>query len=244
MRPLYDTIGSGYATQRVPDPRVAATLREALAAATTIANVGAGTGSYELPHTVVAIEPSMAMLRQRLPHAAPAVQAVAESLPLRDACVAAATAILTVHHWTDRNRGLQELARIARDRVAILTWDPDAPAFWLTEEYFPAIVDHDRRIFPSMTDFARALGRVSVRRIPIPHDCIDGFMGAFWRRPRAYLDAATRSGMSSFARLPGLEEGLGRLRHDLESGQWNQRHGHLANADSLDIGYCLVIAEL
>ena len=223
---------------------MAVTLREALVAATTIANVGAGTGSYELPHTVVAIEPSMAMLRQRLPHAAPAVQAVAESLPLRDPCVAAATAILTVHHWTGRNRGLQELARIARDRVAILTWDPDAPAFWLTEEYFPAIVDHDRRIFPSMTDFARALGRVSVRRIPIPHDCIDGFMGAFWRRPRAYLDAATRSGMSSFARLPGLEEGLGRLRHDLESGQWNQRHGHLANADSLDIGYCLVIAEL
>jgi len=219
-------------------------LHSALADAETVANIGAGTGSYELPHTVVAIEPSMAMLRQRAPHAAPAVQAVAERLPLRDACVAAATAILTVHHWTDRAQGLQELARIARERVAILTWDPDAQPFWLTEDYFPAIVDQDRRNFPSIADFSRSLGRVTVQRIPIPHDCIDGFMGAFWRRPRAYLDAATRSGMSSLARLPGLEEGLGRLRHDLESGQWNQRHGHLANADSLDIGYCLVIAEL
>jgi hypothetical protein len=38
----------------------------------SVANIGAGTGSYEPSETVVAVEPSRVMLNQRPPAAAPA----------------------------------------------------------------------------------------------------------------------------------------------------------------------------
>jgi hypothetical protein len=59
--------------------------------------------------------------------------------------------------------------------------------------------------------------------MPIPHDCRDGFLGAFWRRPEAYLDPAVRAGISSFAQAaPGqVEPGPARLAEDLRSGGWH-----------------------
>src|SRR5215510_15667433 len=154
MRELYDTIGQGYPAHRRPDPRLAAAIAGALGAASSVVNVGAGAGSYEpVDRPVIAVEPSAAMLRQRRQGAAPAVQGSATSLPFRDAAFAAALAILTVHHWPDRARGLAELARVAR-RVVILTWDPASSGFWLVDEYFPAIVALDRPLFPSLPDLA------------------------------------------------------------------------------------------
>jgi hypothetical protein len=241
---LYDKIGKAYVAQRVPDPRIAWALRSALGDCSSVVNVGAGAGSYEpADRPVVAIEPSMTMIRQRPPGAAPAIQAVAEQLPLRDQCTSAATAILTVHHWQDISQGIQELGRIARDCVAILTWDPDGPGFWLTDEYFPAIAARDRKRFPGLTDISRALGPVSVHPVPVPQDCIDGFLGAYWRRPHAYLDATIRSGMSGFSDLPDLDQGLLRLGSDLASGEWERRFGHLLHEGALDIGYRLVVAR-
>ena len=87
-------------------------------------NVGAGTGSYESDHTVLAVEPSLVMIRQRPASSAPVVQAVAESIPITDNAAEAAIALLTVHHWTDLEAGIRELRRIARRRVLIFAWDP------------------------------------------------------------------------------------------------------------------------
>ncbi len=118
---LYDRLGSGYAVLRRPDIRIAAQVHAAVGSAGPVINVGAGAGSYEptqLP--VVAVDPSSVMLRQRLPGAAPAVRAVAESLPFRDRDFAAGMAILTVHHWGDVERGLAELRRVVRGRIAVL----------------------------------------------------------------------------------------------------------------------------
>lgn len=242
---LYDTIGQDYIARRLPDPRIAALIHSALEGVESIVNVGAGTGSYEPTDVpVVAIEPSMTMIRQRPLRAAPAIQALAQKLPLRDGCSFGATAILTVHHWPELTRGLEELCRISRDRIAILTWDPDAPDFWLTNEYFPAVAERDRKRFPAMSTLSRILGKVSVRTVPVPGDCVDGFLGAYWRRPHAYLDARIRSAMSGFVDLPALEEGLLRLHTDLASGCWQQRFRHLLDKDCIDIGYRLVIARV
>jgi SAM-dependent methyltransferase len=192
----------------------------------------------------VAVEPSTAMLRQRRPGAAPAVQASATELPFGDGAFAAALAILTVHHWPARARGLAELARVARERVVIVTWDPEARyAFWLIDEYFPEIVEIDRRIFPTTDDFRRALGPIDVRPLPIPHDCVDGFLGAYWRRPEAYLDAGVRGAISTFTKLADVGAGLARLRADLADGSWERRHGQLRTRTTLDLGYRLVVAE-
>ena len=174
MSQLYDEIGLGYRDYRRPDPRVAAVITRALNRTDTVVNVGAGSGSYEpSDRRVVAVEPAMTMIRQRRAGSAPVVQASATDLPFRDEGFAAALAILTVHHWPDRERGLDELARVARPRVVVGTWDPASAGFWLTDDYFPDLFAIDRRIFPTMEDFRRVLGPIEVEPIPIQHDCVD-----------------------------------------------------------------------
>src|SRR5262249_9678874 len=151
------------------------------------------TGSYEPPgRTVLAVEPSEVMIRQRPKDAAPCLQGSAEALPVETKSVDAAMAINTVHHWTDRERGLREMARVARKRAVVLTWVRDAAPFWLTEDSFPEIIAHDRTMFPTTSALTemieRAIGSSGPARItpvPIPHDCIDGMLCAYWRRPEA-----------------------------------------------------------
>jgi SAM-dependent methyltransferase len=243
-RQLYDAIGDGYKTYRRSDPRIAAAIRLALADAGTVLNVGAGAGSYEpTDRRLVAVEPALSMIRQRGGDGAPVVQASATHLPFGDDAFDATLAILTLHHWPDRARGLAELARVARRRVVMLTWNPAAPSFWLTDEYFPALAAIDRPIFPTLDELGRTFGHLDIRTLPIPHDCTDGFLGAYWRRPHAYLDPGARSAMSTFTKLDSLEPGLSRLRSDLADGTWERRHGHLLAASELDLGYCLVIAH-
>jgi len=240
---LYDEIGGGYRDYRRPDPRIASAISLALAGADTVLNVGAGTGSYEpADRSVIAVEPSLSMIRQRGAGAAPVIQAGATHLPFRDGAFAAALAVLTLHHWPDRAQGLAELARVARHRVVLLTWDPAAPNFWLVDDYFPALAAIDRPIFPTIDELRGAFAHMEVHALPIPHDCTDGFLGAYWRRPHAYLDPGVRGAMSTFTKLDSLEPGLTRLRSDLDDGSWERRHGHLLPASDLDLGYRLVIA--
>ena len=245
MTQLYDEIGGGYRNARRPDPRIATSIVRALGEAETVVNVGAGAGSYEpVDRFVVAVEPALTMIRQRQAGSAPAVQASAEALPFRDGAFAAALAILTVHHWSARARGLDELARVARGRAVIVTWDPATSGFWLVDDYFPEIVEIDRGIFPSIEELRRALGRVEVSTLPIPHDCVDGFTGAYWRRPQAYLDADVRGAMSTFSKIRQLESGLIRLRKDVEDGSWARRYGDLLTRSEIDLGYRLVVSKL
>src|SRR5256885_8209393 len=177
------------------------------------------------------------MLRQRRPGTAPAVQASATDLPFRDAAFGAALAVLTVHHWPDRARGLGELARVARERVVILTWDPATVSrFWLIDDYFPELMTLDRDIFPTLAELRRALGCIEVRPVLVPHDCVDGFLGAYWRRPQAYLDAGVRGAVSTFTKLADPEPRLARLRAELAHRTWGRCHGHLRPREAHGLG--------
>jgi len=242
---LYDRIGRTYTTTRREDPRLAAAIHAALGDAVTVVNVGAGTGSYEpRDRKVVAIEPSPVMIAQRPPDAAPAVIAFAEELPLADASVDAAMAVLTDHHWRDRAQGLREMRRVARRRAVVFQHDPQVGAdFWLVRDYLPSFA---RRLHGKhLAELMRPLGDVEVRPVPIPHDCADGFLGAFWRRPHAYLDPAVRAGISVFALLPDdeVEAAVGRLRADLDSGAWERRYADVLERDELDLGFRVIVAE-
>jgi hypothetical protein len=136
-----------------------------------------------------------------------------------------------------------ELMRVAQRRIVIVTWDPAASGFWLIEDYFPDIGEIDRRILPSIEALREVLGDIEVRPLPVPHDCLDGFLGAYWQRPSAYLDAGVRSAMSTFSKLSHVESGLARLRSDLEDGTWERRYGQLLHQSEIDLGYRLVIAH-
>lgn len=242
MSVKYDTIGRNYAELRKPDPRIASRIYAALGSAATVLNVGAGTGSYEpMNRSVVAVEPSVEMIRKRRPGSAEAIQASAGDLPFADRSFDASMAMLTIHHWPDKAAGLREMRRVTRGRIVLLTFDP-AHRPWLTD-YLPELAALDEAQMPALSDYARWLGPVEIAPVPVPHDCVDGFLYAYWRRPAAYLDPYLRSGSSSFWALETAEAGLQRLKHDLESGAWERRYADLLALEAYDAGYRLVVAE-
>jgi SAM-dependent methyltransferase len=240
---LYDTIGQGYGRYRRQDPRIRDAVIRRLGDARTVVNVGAGTGSYEpSDRLVTAVEPSMVMIRQRANDAAPAVRATATALPFRDAAFDASMAVLTIHHWPNLEKGLLELRRVARSRIVIVTWDPLSPGFWLTD-YFSDALEADRQIFPTLHEIGRVLGAMTVSELPIPHDCTDGFLGAYWRRPEAYLSDEVRSAISTFSKLRDIASGLARLRQDLEHGEWHRRYGSDSRIQERDLGYRIIVGS-
>ena len=241
---LYDGIGRTYTATRATDPRIAAAIWDGLGDARTVVNVGAGTGNYEPPdREVTAVEPSAVMIAQRPPGAAPAVQAGAEALPFDDDSFDAAMAVLTVHHWSDWRAGIEEMHRVAR-RVVVLSWDPSfADRLWISAEYLPQVIEQEGE-FPSLADQAGAARATRVTAVPVPHDCRDGFYGAYWRHPEAYLDPVARAGISVLAKRDPLElePGLARLAEDIRSGAWAERHADLLELDELDLGYRLLVS--
>lgn len=245
----YDTIGHGYSAYRRADPRIAAAVHEALGDARTVVNVGAGTGSYEpADRPVIPVEPSTAMALQRDPALPPAVLGVAESLPLADGTADAAMAVMTMHHWADVDRGLAEMARVARRRIVLLTIDAEVAAgTWLFSEYVPEAAERDRREFPRISRLLATLNRQTrVLTVPVPADCTDGFGLALWNRPEMVLDPAVRAATSSFARMDParLAAAADRLARDLGNGHWDRRHGHLRDLSEFDIGLRLLVTEV
>jgi hypothetical protein len=112
-------------------------------------------------------------------------------------------------------------------------------------DYLPGFT----RLVPSGYTLERTLARLGggrIEQVPIPHDCRDGFLHAYWRRPWAYLDPQVRAGISVF-RLLDPEEVAGaveRLAADLESGEWHRRNEALLALEELDLGYRIVVTEL
>jgi SAM-dependent methyltransferase len=215
---------------------------DALGDADSVVNVGAGAGSYEpRDRRVVAVEPAITMIRQRIAGAAPVVRACAEALPFPNASFAAALAVLSVHHWSDWQAGLRELLRVSRRKVVLFTWDPQSEAFWLAD-YFPHVLEKDRQRFPTLAGLRAVLGEIAAVPVPIPHDCSDGFMGAYWRRPSAYLDPGVRAAISSLAAETSTVS-LTRLANELGNGVWKRKYGPMLQQDEVDLGYRLVVAN-
>ncbi|HEY7457010.1 MAG TPA: methyltransferase domain-containing protein [Solirubrobacterales bacterium] len=246
----YDELGRGYSVARRTDPRIAAHIEAALGEARTVLNVGAGTGSYESGRReLTAVEPSGVMIAQRPEGAAPVIQAGAEALPFEDDSFDAAMAIISDHHWRDREAGLAEMRRVARGRVLLLNADPAAAGrFWLTRDYLDnldgLITSRYREEGFWRDELQSSLGEVELRPVPIPHDCIDGFYQAFWRRPGAYLDPRVRDGTSVFRMLSEarVDSAIRQLSRDLSDGTWKARYGDLLRQPELDVGLRLVVA--
>jgi SAM-dependent methyltransferase len=243
MPDKYDTIGRGYTGPRQPDPRIAAVISAALGNAHRIVNVGAGSGSYEpAGRDLVAVEPSAEMIGQRPPGAYRAVQASAEALPFADNSFDAAMAVLTVHHWADQAQGLRELRRVSSGPVVLVTFDPGHRGNWL-DDYIPALRQLDAGQMPPLDLYARWLGAIDVSPLMIPHDCRDGFLYAYWRRPECYLDPQLRAAISSFHALGGCEGELALLAQEFSSGVWGKKYGAVKAHDAMDMGYRLVVAR-
>jgi SAM-dependent methyltransferase len=245
--PAYDRIGLRYSAVRRADPRFERAIWDALGDARSVLNIGAGAGSYEpRDREVIAVEPSPVMIAQRAPECAPAIQGVAESIPLGASSIYATMGVFTMQHWDDVDRGLAELLRVTRKRIVLLTLDVDVTAqMWLCRDYLPEITEHDRQTFPTIAHLRATLPGALVEPIPVPADCTDMFCVALWSRPEAHLDPDVRRASSIWHLLePSIvDRGLERLRQDLDSGRWDERHGRLRTQATLDVGLRLVTAN-
>ena len=246
---VYEEMGAGYTTTRRADPRIEEQIHTALGNATSVVNVGAGAGAYEpCDREVLPIEPSKKMIAQRSPDLPEAIRGYAECLPLPSDCVDAAMACMTLHHWPDWRIGVQELRRVARERVVIFTYDRSyAEHFWLLRDYLPRLGRLDSERFPALEEQSAALGEdVKIIPVPIAHDCEDGFLGAYWRRPRAYLNKGVRASISTFHLADSKEmlAGLDGLAEDLDNGRWEDRYQDLIECEQLDLGYRLLVTQL
>lgn len=208
-------------------------------------NVGAGTGNYEpVDRTVVAVDPSIRMLVQREQRSRLVVRAIAERLPFPDHVFSAALAMFTMQHWDDRRAGLRELRRVSLRQV-IFFHEATEPKLWMVD-YFDDDAPREKQASESDVEIVHDCLRVrEVRPVRVPHDCSDGFGAAFWARPEAYLDPAVQAGISELASLSddARARWTARLATDLESGEWDRRHGQLRTMTDYDVGYRLAIAE-
>jgi SAM-dependent methyltransferase len=249
MEVRYDAIGHGYAQTRREDPRLAAVIHAALGPSRTVVNVGAGAGSYEpRDRHVIAIEPSDRMAAQRPRDRVPAVRGSAGDLPLRDASVDGAMAVLTLHHWdAARERGAREMRRVARGPVVIVTYDPRiSNQMWLMNDYFPEVAALDGEIFAFPERIAEWLGgRVTVDPFPLPRDFTDWMLGSFWAHPERVLDRDARAATSGFARMPSdvVERVARDVARDLANGTWDSRHGRLRTLDAYDVGLRVIVGN-
>jgi Methyltransferase domain len=247
MVDIRETDGTGHTGYRRADHRIAALLDQALAGARTVVNIGAGDGSYESASPeVTAAEPSASMRARRPTRLPPAVDGVAEHLPFPDDQFDAAMTTFSVHQWSDLRAGLRELRRVARGPVLVLTCDPELVRdFWLYE-YAPLVLDTEARRYPPVGDIVDALGgRATVRTVPIPADCTDGFNEAYYARPERLLDPGARRVCSawSFVDPATVERYTDHLRSELGSGAWDARYGQLRQQPTL-LGSLVLIRAL
>ena len=139
------------------------------------------------------------------------------------------------------------MQRVATTQVILLFEPVMINRFWaMNDGYWPEAFDlPSERDAIGIKEVVTVLDVTEVEPVPIPIDCTDGFGAAFWGRPEAYLDPLVQQGMSWLAQLPpdALDRGSARLLADLQSGDWDRRHGHLRQLSQLDVGYRLITAR-
>ncbi|HEY1531001.1 MAG TPA: class I SAM-dependent methyltransferase [Galbitalea sp.] len=243
----YGVIGSGYTSYRQPEPEFEAAIARVLGDARSVLNVGAGAGSYEpRDRDVTAVEPSAEMRAQRAPELATAIDATAEALPFDDGTFDAAMTTFSVHQWGDLDAGLQEMRRVTRGPVLVLTSDPKLLSRSWLAEYAPETIAVEARRYPRLDRIASALGgSVEILPLRIPLTCRDGFSEAYYGRPEALLDPLARRANSAWSFVgPDAEERFVReLSRDLEDGSWDRRFGALRTAPHFDGSLVLVVSR-
>jgi len=131
------------------------------------------------------------------------------------------------------------MVRVSRDRVVLLTRRPcRGRRYWLTRDYLPGADG----LFGELSRVTAELPGAEIERVAIPHDCRDGFVHAWWRRPRELLRPEIRATMALFDRLPpATVRPDSPSGSDLDSGAWGRRNHDLLGLDSLDLGHRLVV---
>jgi ubiquinone/menaquinone biosynthesis C-methylase UbiE len=256
---LYDIIGTGYNSTRQADPYIADKLFQFLSPRSDglYLDIGCGTGNYTVALankglSFYGVEPSDKMLEiaRSQDGRIKWFNGKAESLPADDTMFDGVIATLTIHHWTDLEKAFYEIYRVLKQdgKLVIFTATTEQmEGYWLNH-YFPKMLDDSMIQMPSFNNIKEAiteagLAITSTEKYFIRDDQKDLFLYAGKNKPKLYLDAEVRKGISSFSALANageVEQGLSKLKSDLETGRFEAVKEQFEN----DLGdYLFIIAQ-
>ncbi len=238
--PVYDNIGIGYNTTRRADPHIASRLVALLQPQPDgrYLDIGCGTGNYmnalrKAGFQVIGVDPSDVML-EKARHSQPDavfIKADAAHIPLESGYFDGAIAVLTLHHWGEKQAGLNELGRVIKPggRAVFLSFTAVQMAGYWLAHYFPDMIKRSGELIPdqqTMSDMLREAGFTSVEteKYFVHQGLQDHFLHSNKYKPVQYLNPEVRSGISSFSAVSNkmeVEEGLKQLETDIRSGKIN-----------------------
>ena len=166
MSKIYNKIGIGYNETRMADDFLVERIFDLLSPhdfsnhQKTYLDIGCGTGNYTIALAqrglhFIGIEPSEKMLEiakakndqmdWRYGHA--------EKIPLDNQSVDGAIGTLTMHHWTDLDKGFAEIFRVLKpgNRFVILTATPQQMTGYWLHHYFPKMLQTSMEVMPAFS---------------------------------------------------------------------------------------------
>ncbi|MGN6566758.1 MAG: class I SAM-dependent methyltransferase [Flavipsychrobacter sp.] len=240
MDTIYNSIGQGYNTTRKADPYIAERLYQLLSPAKDgiYLDIGCGTGNYlaAMVHKglkMVGIDPSEIMLAEAANKQlnVELVQAYSDEIPFPTDYFSGAIAVLTIHHWINKQAGFTELRRVIKEggKLVFFSFTPEQTMGYWLHHYFPQMITRAALAVPTlqeMEDMLMLAGfkNVATELYDVREDLQDHFMNAHKSHPERYLQDEVRNGMSAFRLAPDRQEiitGLERLRTDIRSGEIN-----------------------
>jgi ubiquinone/menaquinone biosynthesis C-methylase UbiE len=256
---LYNSIGVEYNSTRRADPFLTEKLFSLLSPQKDFSclDIGCGTGNYTIAlasgdeYSFYGVEPSRVMLEtaKQKSNAVFWVNAVAEDLPFEDEFFDAALASLTIHHWENLEKGFAEVYRILKKggRFVLFTSFPEQMKTYWLNHYFPQMLRDSMAVMPSRRKVKAALRSAGFTLIKeekyfVQPDLQDLFLYSGKYRPEIYFKEQIRKGISSFSAISNREEvenGLQKLKSDLESGSF----ASIARQYESDLGdYIFIVA--
>lgn len=240
MKAKYDQIGVNYNLTRSADPYLFETMHQLLSPSKygTYLEIGCGTGNYtkefdKKGYHFIGIDPSEEMLQKArsTPSSVDWRKGTAEEMDLLPESVDGALASLTLHHWQDFSKGIAEVSRVLKPdgKFVIFTSLPSQMKRYWLGHYFPKMLEDSIKQMPSFEEIRKAMVNANLemsdsRKYFVHPQLTDLFLNSGKHRPEQYLNPEIRAGISSFAAVANedeVQEGLERLKSDIESGEIN-----------------------
>ena len=155
-----------------------------------------------------------------------------------------------MHHWVNLTRAFSELNYILKPhgKIVIFTSTPQQmEGYWLNH-YFPKMLSDSMIQMPTLEVIENAMAHsgliiTKTETYNVKPDLEDQFLYCGKQNPELYFDDSIRHGISSFSSLANgdeVENGLTKLRQDIDSGKINE----IVKSYENNLGdYLYIIAE-
>ncbi|SEC41944.1 Ubiquinone/menaquinone biosynthesis C-methylase UbiE [Tenacibaculum sp. MAR_2009_124] len=240
MQVKYDKIGINYNETRKADKYLTERLIHHLKPVNyeLYLDIGCGTGNYTSEMEIkgmnlIGIDPSEEMLTKAKNQNSNVDWRIGsvEKTRLSENSIDGIVATLTIHHWSNLINGFKELNRVLKSqgRIVIFTSTPEQMRGYWLNHYFPKMLSDSIDQMPSFEKVKDAMEKNNIsiektEKYAIRQDLQDQFLYCGKEFPDLYFNDQIREGISSFSSLANqkeVDEGLLKLKKDVETGHIN-----------------------